>query len=45
MILSLLRVLEASAGKIVIDGIDISNLGLYDLRKKITVIPQVRFQH
>ena len=41
MILALLRVLEASSGKIVIDGIDISKLGLYDLRKRITVIPQV----
>lgn len=32
--------LEASSGKIIIDGIDISTLGLYDLRKRITVIPQ-----
>ncbi|NXU55837.1 MRP6 protein, partial [Turnix velox] len=36
----LLRLVEAAEGVILIDGIDIAQLGLHDLRKKITVIPQ-----
>jgi len=39
--LSLLRILEAHKGVIEIDGIDISKMGLYNLRQKITIIPQV----
>uniref|UniRef100_A0A915E4R1 ABC transporter domain-containing protein n=1 Tax=Ditylenchus dipsaci TaxID=166011 RepID=A0A915E4R1_9BILA len=31
---------EAAEGRIVIDGIDISTLGLHDLRSNITIIPQ-----
>ncbi|KAG8191790.1 hypothetical protein JTE90_026825 [Oedothorax gibbosus] len=38
--LALFRIVEAAGGKIIIDGIDISKLGLHDLRKKITIIPQ-----
>ncbi|KAI9207232.1 P-loop containing nucleoside triphosphate hydrolase protein [Polychytrium aggregatum] len=38
--LSLFRIIEASSGTIAIDGIDISAIGLFDLRSKITVIPQ-----
>ena len=38
--LSLLRILEASAGRILIDGVDIAKVGLHDLRSMITVIPQ-----
>lgn len=37
---ALYRLNELSGGKILIDGIDISNLGLYDLRRKLTIIPQ-----
>jgi len=36
----LLRVLEPSQGSIEIDGVDISQIGLDDLRNKITIIPQ-----
>ena len=39
--LALFRIIEATKGKIVIDGIDISTLGLHTLRSKITIIPQV----
>lgn len=37
----LLRLVEAAEGEILIDGLDIAQLGLHDLRSKITVIPQV----
>ena len=38
--LSLFRIIEASDGKIFIDGIDISKLGLHSLRSRLTIIPQ-----
>ncbi|KAI8979837.1 hypothetical protein BDF20DRAFT_871958 [Mycotypha africana] len=38
--LSFFRFLEASNGSISIDGIDISRIGVQDLRSKITIIPQ-----
>ncbi|KAJ6264876.1 hypothetical protein Dda_1029 [Drechslerella dactyloides] len=38
--LALFRALEAEEGKIVIDGIDISKIGLKDLRDGITMVPQ-----
>lgn len=34
------RIIEPVEGKIIIDGIDISKLGLHDLRLKLTIIPQ-----
>ncbi|KAK8770954.1 hypothetical protein V5799_025802 [Amblyomma americanum] len=40
MTLSLFRIVEACGGQIVVDGIDISTLGLHDLRSRITIIPQ-----
>ena len=38
--LALFRGLEAEEGKIIIDGVDISQIGLQDLRKSITIVPQ-----
>jgi ATP-binding cassette subfamily C (CFTR/MRP) protein 1 len=38
--LALFRILEAASGKILIDGVDISEIGLYDLRSIISIIPQ-----
>lgn len=32
--------MEADSGSIVIDGIDISNIGLHSLRSRLTIIPQ-----
>ncbi|XP_040422230.1 multidrug resistance-associated protein 1-like isoform X2 [Cygnus olor] len=37
---SLFRVIEGSGGKIIIDGIDISTIGLHDLRRNLNIIPQ-----
>ena len=39
--LSLFRIIEAAGGSIVIDGQNIGELGLHDLRSKITILPQV----
>ncbi|XP_074756867.1 multidrug resistance-associated protein 1-like [Athene noctua] len=36
----LFRILEGSEGKIIIDGIDISTIGLHDLRGNLNIIPQ-----
>ena len=38
--LCLFRILEAKEGKIYIDGVDISQIGLKKLRSNITIIPQ-----
>ncbi|KAG9083201.1 hypothetical protein FRC07_013980, partial [Ceratobasidium sp. 392] len=38
--LSLFRFVEAAEGRIIIDGVDISQLGLSDLRSRVTIIPQ-----
>ncbi|KAG9119646.1 hypothetical protein FRC07_005246, partial [Ceratobasidium sp. 392] len=38
--LSLFRFVDPTAGKIVLDGIDITTIGLDDLRSRLTLIPQ-----
>ncbi|XP_062570070.1 multidrug resistance-associated protein 1-like isoform X1 [Saccostrea cucullata] len=38
--LGLFRIIEKAKGRILIDGIDISSIGLHDLRSKLTIIPQ-----
>lgn len=40
LLISLLRIVESAEGKILIDDIDVSKIGLKDLREKITIIPQ-----
>lgn len=41
MTLSLFRLIESAGGDITIDGVRISDLGLHELRSKITILPQV----
>uniref|UniRef100_A0A3B3TXC5 ABC-type glutathione-S-conjugate transporter n=1 Tax=Poecilia latipinna TaxID=48699 RepID=A0A3B3TXC5_9TELE len=38
--LGFFRILEAAKGKIFIDGVNIADIGLHDLRSRITIIPQ-----
>ncbi|CAG8562619.1 uncharacterized protein OCT59_007764 [Rhizophagus irregularis] len=38
--LSFFRFMEPTSGQIIIDDIDISTLGLFDLRSRLTIIPQ-----
>ncbi|KAF9479792.1 multidrug resistance-associated ABC transporter [Pholiota conissans] len=38
--LSFFRFVEAAEGRIMVDGIDISRIGLTDLRTRLTIIPQ-----
>uniref|UniRef100_UPI00398F13F5 ATP-binding cassette sub-family C member 3-like isoform X3 n=1 Tax=Pristiophorus japonicus TaxID=55135 RepID=UPI00398F13F5 len=41
MTLCLFRIIEAAEGEITIDGVKIADIGLHDLRSKLTIIPQV----
>lgn len=38
--LAIMRIIEACGGKIYLDNVDISEVGLYDLRSRITIVPQ-----
>ena len=40
LVLCLMRIIELERGSIEIDGVDISKIGLEDLRSKIAIIPQ-----
>lgn len=40
--LALFRLIEADQGCITIDNVNISKIGLHELRKNITILPQVQ---
>jgi ATP-binding cassette, subfamily C (CFTR/MRP), member 1 len=37
--------IEFSVGDIIIDDVNINDIGLHDLRHKLTIIPQVRLDY
>ena len=45
LMLSLFRIIEPAGGRILIDGIDITKIGLHTLRGRLTIIPQVDFSN
>ena len=40
LVLALMRIVEPCGGSVVIDGVDIAKIGLFDLRSKLGIIPQ-----
>eukprot|EP01100_Stratorugosa_tubuloviscum_P002782 TRINITY_DN165_c0_g2_i1.p1 TRINITY_DN165_c0_g2~~TRINITY_DN165_c0_g2_i1.p1 ORF type:complete len:1466 (-),score=614.85 TRINITY_DN165_c0_g2_i1:64-4461(-) len=38
--LALFRIIESASGTIIIDGINVSEIGLFNLRSRLTIIPQ-----
>ena len=41
LMMALYRIVEPSGGRILIDGIDVATIGLFDLRSRLALVPQV----
>ena len=41
LMMTLFRIVEPSSGSIVVDGVDICGIGLFDLRSRLALVPQV----
>ena len=41
--MSIYRIVEPCGGKVTIDGQDICQIGLFDLRSRLALVPQVGF--
>jgi ABC-type multidrug transport system fused ATPase/permease subunit len=39
--MTLKRIIEPSSGRILIDGVDIASVRLFDLRSRLALVPQV----
>ncbi|KAJ2357602.1 hypothetical protein GGF43_001362 [Coemansia sp. RSA 2618] len=37
---AIMRMVESASGRVIIDGIDVSTIGVHDLRSRISIIPQ-----
>ena len=40
---ALFRIIEPASGTIYIDGLDITDMGLHDLRSRLALVPQVPY--
>ncbi|GAB4853585.1 Canalicular multispecific organic anion transporter 2 [Ancistrocladus abbreviatus] len=40
LVQAIFRIVEPAAGRIIVDGMDISSIGLHDLRSRLSIIPQ-----
>ena len=41
LMMTLKRIVEPSSGRVLIDGVDISAVSLFDLRSRLALVPQV----
>lgn len=41
LMMALFRIVEPASGTIYIDGLDITEMGLFDLRSRLALVPQV----
>ena len=42
LMLALYRIVEPASGSVVIDGVDVGQIGLQDLRSRLALVPQAR---